>query len=132
MEKRDVGQRQQREVAVGYCSCGATYPSHLQRGGNREAIKLKQRAKRELLRDNRVVSWTLASLLSPLQGGSDSRTLETTGKLQLLQQFAVPSVVYGNSNPSVKDKPIFVGKESQLNRIEEEKKRSKKEKGRCY
>ena len=29
MEKRDTGQRQQREVAVGYCSCGAAYPSRL-------------------------------------------------------------------------------------------------------
>ena len=109
MEKRGAGQWQQREVVVGYCSCGAAYPSRLQRGGNHKARRLKQRAKPELLRDNRIVSQTLASLLSPLQGGSNSRTPETTGKLQLLQQFAISNVVDGNSDPSKKDTADLCG-----------------------
>ena len=29
MEKRDVGQQQQREVVVGHCSYGVAYPSRL-------------------------------------------------------------------------------------------------------
>ena len=36
-EDDDAGQRRQQGVAVGYCSCGAAYPSHVQRGGNRGA-----------------------------------------------------------------------------------------------
>ena len=131
MEKRDASQRQQRKVAVGYCSCGAAYPSRLQRGGNREARRLKQRAKWEFLRDNQIVSRTLASSLSPSQGGSDSRNPETTGKLQLLQQFPIPGVVDGNSDPSEKDKPIYVGMESHLSRIEDAKTKNQKNKGNC-
>ena len=41
--------------------------------------------------------------------------------MQLLQQFAVPSVVGGNSEASKKDTPIYVGMESHLSRIENEK-----------
>ena len=37
VEKDDAGQRQRSQIAVGYCSCGAAYPSRVQRGGNREA-----------------------------------------------------------------------------------------------
>ena len=45
MEKRDAGHWQQREVAIGYCSFGAAYPSRLQRGGNRESQKTEAKGK---------------------------------------------------------------------------------------
>ena len=67
--------------------------------------------------------------MTPLQGGSDSRTPETTGKLQLLQQFAIPGVVGGNSDPSKKGTPIYMGMESHLSRIEDEKTKKQKKKG---
>ena len=90
-EKEDAGQRRQQGVAVGYCSCGAAYPSRAQRGGNRNARRKRQRASRERLRGERVVSRVLAQSLSSLKGGSDSRNSETIGRLQKLQQFAAPS-----------------------------------------
>ena len=37
VEKMNAGQQQRPKVAVGYCSCGAAYPSRVQRGGDREA-----------------------------------------------------------------------------------------------
>ena len=90
-EEDDAGQRQQQGVAVGYCSCGAAYPSHVQRGGNRETRRKRQRENRERLRGKWVVSQALAQSLSSLQGGSDSRDLETIGRLQKLQRFAAPN-----------------------------------------
>ena len=90
-EKEDPGQWRQQGVAVGYCSCGAAYPSRAQCGGNRNARRKRQRASRERLRGERVVSRVLAQSLSSLQGGSDSRNSETIGRLQKLQQFAAPS-----------------------------------------
>ena len=50
MEK-SVGQQQRLKPVVGYCSCEAPYPSHVQRSGNREAGRVKQRANRERLKD---------------------------------------------------------------------------------
>ena len=37
MEKENAGQRRQKGTAVGYCSCGAAYPSRVQRGGDHYA-----------------------------------------------------------------------------------------------
>ena len=108
-EKQDAGQRQRQQVAVGYCSCGAAYPSRVQRGGNREVRRRRQRANRERLRDIRTVSRTLERSLSPFQGGSDSRNPETTGKLQVLRDFSSFSVTNGKSNQSTKDSPVYVG-----------------------
>ena len=68
-----------------------------------------QRAKWERLRDERAVSQILARSLSPSQVGSDPRSLETTGKLQILQQVEVPNVEKGNLNLSNKDSPMYVG-----------------------
>ena len=91
MEKR-AGQRQKQGVSVGYCSCGAAYSLRNSRGGNRETRRKRQRVNRGRLRDNRLASWILAKSLNPIEGGSDSRTLEAIGKLQILQQFSVSSV----------------------------------------
>ena len=108
-ENDDAGQRRQQGVAVGYCSCGAAYPSHVQRGGNRDARRKRQRVNRERLRGRRVVSQVLAQSLSSLQGGSDSRNLETIGRLQKLQQFAAPNDEMKLQNQSEKDKPVYIG-----------------------
>ena len=97
------------EIVVGYCNYGAAHPSRLQRGGNREAKRRKQRAKRECLRDERIVWRTVARLLSPSHGVSDLRILEIIVKLQILQQVEVPSVEKGNSNLSKRDSPMYVG-----------------------
>ena len=51
MEERNADQRERLQIAVGYCSCGATCTSRLQHGGNRKTRKQRQRQKRELLRD---------------------------------------------------------------------------------
>ena len=91
MERKTTGQWQQRQqgVAVGYCRCGAAYPSRDKRGGDRTARRRRQRANRERSRNDRVLSRILADTLSPLQGGSGSRIAERPSKLQVLQQFAV-------------------------------------------
>ena len=107
--EREAGQRRQKGTVVGYCNCGAAYPSCVQRGGNRNARRKRQKVNRERLRDDRVVSQVLVQSLSSLQGGSDSRNLETTGKLCVLHQFTTPSVEKKDTNPSPKDKPIYVG-----------------------
>ena len=91
MDKENAGQRQQKGIAVRYCSCGAAYLSRVQRGGDRDARRKRQRANRERLRDNRTVSRILAQSLSSIQGGSDSRNPETIGELHLLQRIAVPN-----------------------------------------
>ena len=107
--ERDAGHRQQKGTVVRYCSYGAVYPSHVQRGGNRNARRKCQRANRECLRDDWVVLQVLVQLLSSLQGGSNSRNLETTGKLCVLHQFTIPSIAIEDTNSSLKDKPIYVG-----------------------
>ena len=121
VEKMDAGQQQRPKVAVGYCSCGAAYPSRVQCGGNHEARRRRQRANRERLRDIRTVSRTLARSLSPFQGGSDSRDPETTGKLQVLRDFSSFSVAAGKSDQSRKDGPVYVGVESHTYRLEDKK-----------
>ena len=67
-ENQDAGQRQRQQVAVGYCSCGAAYPSRVQHGGNREVRRRRQRANRERLRDIRTVSRTLREIAEPFSG----------------------------------------------------------------
>ena len=128
MEER-AGQRQKQGVSVGYCSCGAAYPLRNSRGGNREARRKRQRANRGCLRDNRLASQILAKSLNPIAGGSDSRNLEATGKLQFLQQFSVSSEGREKEkNPASKAKSIYVGIQTQPSRIEDMSKTDKKDK----
>ena len=118
VEKDDVGQWQRLPITVGYCSCGAAYPSRVQRGGNREARRRRQRANRESLRDFGTISRTLAKSLSPFQGGSDSRNPEITGKLQVLRDFSSFSAAEGNENLSHKDVPMYMGLRSHTSSVE--------------
>ena len=60
------------------------------------------------MRDQRTVSQILARSLNPTVDGSDPRTLEMTGKLQILQQIAVSSTADGKKNPA-QGSPIYVG-----------------------
>ena len=41
--EREASQRRQKGTVVGYYSCGAAYPSRVQRGGNRNARRKRQR-----------------------------------------------------------------------------------------
>ena len=71
-------------------------PPCVQCGGNRaKPEEYRQRANRERLRDERVVSRTLVRVLSPSQGGSAPRNPETIGKLQVLQNFSSSNAVAG-------------------------------------
>ena len=54
------------------------------------------------------------------------RTPETTGKLQILQNFSVLSATEGIPNLSSKDSPVYVGMVSHTSRIEEKKAKGKK------
>ena len=107
-------------------------PPRVQRGGNRNARRKFQRVNRERLRDDRVVSQVLVQSLSSLQSGSDSRNLETTGKLCVLHQFAAPSAVKENKNPSSKDKPIYVGVSPHSRRLEDDEKEQTKKEGDAW
>ena len=128
MERR-AGQRQKQGVSVGYCSCGAAYPPRNSRGGNRETRRHRQRVNRGRLRDNRLASRILAKSLNPIEGGSNSRTPEATGKLQILQQFSVSSVENGREqHQATKAKSMYVGMQTQTYRIEDSSKTEKKKK----
>ena len=59
-EKESAGQRRQKGIAVGYCSCGAAYPPRDKRGGDRLARRQRQRANRGRFRDDCTVSRVLA------------------------------------------------------------------------
>ena len=96
-EKEKAGQLPQKGSVVGYCSCGAAYPSRDKRGGDRQARRKCQRANRERSREMHTVSGALARALNPLQGGSVPRNTETPSKLQILQQLAVTGSGTGNS-----------------------------------
>ena len=127
--EREAGQRRQKGTIVGYYSCGATYPSHVQCDGNRDARPKRQRANRERLRGERVVSRVLAQLLSSLKGGSDWRNSATVGRLQKLQQFSAPNTEQTKEDQSLKNKPVYVGVDPHSNRIalkEENEKSTKK------
>ena len=55
--------------------------------------------------------------------------METTGKLCVLHQFVVPSVVKEDINPSLKDKPIYVGVSPHSRRLDDTEKVQKKKEG---
>ena len=107
--ERTAGQRQQHGVAVGCCICGSAHPPRDHRGGSRIARRQKQRANRGRSRDDCIVVRSLAKSLSPLQGGSDSRTSATTSKLQILQPFSVAGTETGIQIRSSEDQAIYVG-----------------------
>ena len=70
----------------------------------------------------------MAILLNSLKRGSNLRMLETTGKLQILQQMEVRTVEKGNLNLGVGDL-IHMGVPPQtLNRIKEDEKEKEKKK----
>ena len=119
MDKADAGRWQRMKIAIVCYSCGAAHPSRLQRRGNREAKRQRQRAKRERLRDERTVSQMLVRSLNPSQGGSNPRNPETTGKLQILQRLNVPNAEEGNSNLSIQDSPVYVGMDFHMPRLED-------------
>ena len=68
-------------------------------------------------------------MLNPSQGGSDPRIPETIGKLQILQQFAIPSAKKRKPDLSNEDKPIYIGMETQACKIDDNEKRKKKKEG---
>ena len=64
----------------------------------------------------------MARSLSSPQGGIDLRKLETTGRLQILEQMGNSSEKNGNLNPAKKSHPLYVGiTPHEANRVEEEK-----------
>ena len=127
--ERTAGQRRKQGVSIGYCSCGAAYPPQNSRGGNRETRRHSQRVNRGRLRDNRLASWILANSLNPIEGGSDSRTPEATGKLQILQQFSVSSVEDGREqNQATKAKSMYVGIQTQTCSSEDSSEKEEKDK----
>ena len=127
--RRNAGQRQKQGVSVGYCSCGTAYPPRDKRGGDRMARRQRQRANRGRFRDDCTVSRVLAQSLNPLQGGSDSRTSETTSKLQIFQQFSIAGDGHGSQIRSEKDQAMYVGMFNPTNSIDDGKKEGKDKKG---
>ena len=81
------------------------------------ARRQRQRVNRGRSRDDCIVAQALARSLNPLQGGSDSRDLATTSKLQILQQFSVASNGNGKQIRSVNDSAIYVGMVNPTNRL---------------
>ena len=116
MEK-SAGQRQQQGVAVGCCKCGFAHPPRDKRGGDRMARRQRQRVNRGRSRDDCIVAQALAKSLNPFQGGSDSRDLATTSKLQILQQISVIGNGARKSIRSQKDQAIYVGISNPTNRL---------------
>ena len=108
MDKKKTGQRQQQMLAVECSNCGVAHSSRLQRGGNHESRRQRQRLKWELLRDERTVLQVLAKSLSSDQGSSNPKILETTGKLWISQQVGVPSEEKGKLNPAGQGSPLYV------------------------
>ena len=84
IEKRDTSQQQRPKVTVGCSNYGVAHSSRLRRGGNRESKRQRQRLKWEFVSDDRTVSPVLVRSQSLDLGGSNPRTLETIGKLQIL------------------------------------------------
>ena len=81
MEKEYGGQRQRKKAAVECSNSGVAHSSHPSCGRNHLERREKERRKRESSRDQRTISQVLARSLNSTVGGSDPRTLETTGKL---------------------------------------------------
>ena len=111
-EKSNADQRQQQKGAatIDCSNKGVTQSSHPNRAGNRLERRQKERNIRESLRDQGTIAQILAKSLNPVEGGSESRNLATTGKLQILQQ------IFGNSSgsnvstdPVKKTSPEYVG-----------------------
>ena len=129
-EKNDADQRQQQKkaAAVDCSNKGVTQFSRANRAGNRLERRQKERVLRESLRDQRTIAQILANSLNPTEGGSDSRNLATTGKLQILQQICGNSSgSNGTTDPVKKTSPEYVGIISQLlDRLDDEKRRVKK------
>ena len=111
---KDAGQQSQKRSVIGYCSCGATYPSRVKRGGDRQARRNHQRANRECSRDMHTVSGALARALNPLQGGSVPRNTETSSKLQLLQQFLLLDLKMGIKSDQIRVMQSTLGSQPQL------------------
>ena len=116
-EKNDADQRQQQKkaAAVDCSKTGVTQSSRANRAGNRLERRQKERVLWESLRDQRTIAKMLAKSLNPTEGGSDSRNLATTGKLQLLQQICGNSSgSNGSTDPVKKTSPEYVGIVPQL------------------
>ena len=116
-EKNDADQRQQQKkaAAVDCSNKGVTQSSRTNRAGNRLERRQKERNTRESLRDQRTIAQMLAKSLNPTEGGSDSRNLATTGKLQILQQICGNSSGSNGSTDPVKNtSPEYVGIVPQL------------------
>ena len=111
-EKSSADQRhQQKKAAAADCSNkGVTQSSRTNRAGNRLERRQKERNTRESLRDQRTIAQILAKSLNPIEGGSESRNLATTGKLQILQQICGNSSgSNGSTDPVKKTSPEYVG-----------------------
>ena len=117
---------------MGCSNNGVTQSSRTNQAGNRLERREKERNTPESLRDQRTIAQPLAKSLNPTEGGSDSRNLATTGKLQILQQICGNSSGSNGSTYSVKKtSPEFVGIVPQLlDRIDddEDKGQEKREK----
>ena len=96
--------------------------------GARMARRQRQGANRGRFRDDYIVSRVLAQSLNPSQGGSDSRTSETTSKLQVLQRFSVAGDGDGSQIRSEEDQAIYVGMLNPTDRVDD-KKEEKDKKG---
>ena len=105
-------------------------PPVFKHGGNREARRARQRANRERLRDERVVSRMLAQVLSPSQGGSAQRNPETIGKLQVLSNFSSSNATAEKENLSRSDNPMYVVLVMPTHRVEMDKNGKKQVKSR--
>ena len=117
--ERDVGRQPLQGAMVGGCSYGSAPPSHRKRGGNRGARRQRQRAKREVLRGDCILSKAVDAALNPLQGGSQHPAEERPAQLQLMQQFAVSRLEKGEKSGQNKGQAIYVGITDPTNRLAE-------------
>ena len=101
------------------CNYGATHLPRDKHGGDRLARRDRQRANQGRLRDESLVSRVMAQMLSPLQGGSISRSMEAPSELQILQQFSVTGFGEGKNIQSTKDQTLYVGIKHPTSRVED-------------
>ena len=90
MEKRNDSQRPPPKVAAECSNCGVAHSSRLPRGGNRKSGRQRQRLKREILRDQRIVSQVLTRSLNPPQGGSVRGTWRPLGGCKFYSKWGIP------------------------------------------